>query len=68
MIDVSDYVNQVISAGGSSVTFIMYRPYRHPSYATSAGPIPADDLSGGAQMKISGASSAKKPELIHYWY
>lgn len=67
MIDVTDYVKQVISLNMPSITFLLYRPYRHPSYKTGAGTIPADDLSNGALMKISSEKSGIGPELIHFW-
>ncbi len=36
----------------------------HPSYNTTAGIIPSDDLSKGARAKISSSQSAFPPQLI----
>jgi hypothetical protein len=69
MIDVTEYVKSVINSGGKQFTFVLYRPYRFPSYKTSAGVLPADNLSNGSLVKISSATaslSSNSPQLIQY--
>ena len=66
LVDVSDYLKNVISIGGSSLTFLLYRPYLHPAYSTSAGIIPGDDLSGGAKIRFYSVNSAFPPQLVQY--
>ena len=66
MIDVSDYVNQVVGLGGTQLNFLLYRPFRHPSYQTAIGPIPADDLSQGSIIKFFGANSANPPQISYF--
>ena len=50
MIDVTDYVNQMINSGASQLHFLLYRPFRHMLYSTPVGIIPADNLSLGSQI------------------
>ena len=45
IIDVTDYVKSVANVGSSSISFLLYRPFVHPSYNTTVGIIPSDDLS-----------------------
>ncbi len=66
MADVSDYVNSVVSTGGSTLNFLIYRPFRHPSYATAYGSIPADDLSGGSLIQFAGVGSYNPPSLTQF--
>lgn len=65
-IDVTDYANQAASLGAKELHFLIYRPFRHPSYRTSVGPIPADDLSSGSIVKIYAANSANPPQLLFF--
>ena len=37
MIDVTEYVNKINSLGGNQLNFLVYRPFRHPTYVN---PIP----------------------------
>ena len=66
MVDVSDYVNSVVMAGGSTLTFLIYRPFRHPSFGTAYGAIPSDDLAGGSLIQFAGVGSATPPSLIQF--
>ena len=52
MIDVSEYVTNVVNNGGSYYTFILFRPFRHPMYKTNGGNVSSDLLSGGSLIKI----------------
>jgi hypothetical protein len=76
-IDVTDYVNEVISGGGGgqiTLTFFMFRLFRHPSYMTDMGSGPGLTPSGinvtignlvaGSLIQISSAGSATPPQLI----
>ena len=65
-IDVTDYVKQVINLGGSQLTFVIYRPFRHPAYQ-SASPIPADGLSQGSVAKFYGLYSASPPSITYLY-
>ncbi len=75
-IDVTDYVNEVVSGGGSgggqtTLTFFMFRPFRHPSYMTGMGSGPGltpsginvtmDNLAAGSLIQIASAGSATPP-------
>jgi len=62
MLDVSDYVSNIIEKNSDYLTFLIYRPFRHPSYKTNTDPIPEDNLSNGSLIKLS-----SNAELIHYW-
>jgi hypothetical protein len=62
MIDVSEYVSNVIRNNGKYMTFFLYRPYRHPAYKTESGSTHADDLSNGSLIRFS-----SKFELTQYW-
>ena len=53
MVDVSEYVSKMIANNGNCLTFLIYRPFRHPSYRSAAGLIEADDLSNGSLIKFS---------------
>ena len=64
MIDVTDYVGSMIGAGKTELTFVLYRPFRHPEYSTACGPVLSDDLSAGASLKIAGINTAAPPQLI----
>jgi hypothetical protein len=64
MIDVTDYHKKVINSGGSKLTFVLYRPFRHPEYITGAGPIEADDLSKGSLLRIASRGLESGPQLI----
>lgn len=66
MVDVSDYVNSVVSTAGTTLNFFIYRPFRHPSYATAYGAIPADDLSGGTIIQFAGVGSSNPPTLTQF--
>jgi len=35
IIDVTDYVKSVANVGSSSISFLLYRPFVHPSYNTT---------------------------------
>ena len=67
MVDVTDYVNSVINAGGTSVTFFMYRPFRHPNYLTGNGNVTVDNLAYGSLIQISGVNSNNPPQLLTYY-
>ena len=74
-VDVTDYVNAVINAGGQTLTFFMFRPFRHPSYITGMGStadgltasginVTMDDLASGSLIEIASVNSANPPQLI----
>ena len=69
LVDVSEYVSSVIAKGLSSLTFVVFRPFRHEMIridnSTDYGTDLADDLSNGAVVSFSSASSANPPTLIH---
>lgn len=65
-IDVTDYVNQVISLGGNQLTFLIYRPFRHPFYNTTS-PVLADDLSQGSIVKFYGVNSTNPPSITYFY-
>jgi hypothetical protein len=67
MVDVTDYVNNVIKAGGTTLTFFMYRPFRHPNYLTGNGNVTFDNLSYGSLIQISGVNGANPPQLLTYY-
>ena len=66
MIDVSDYVNDMINSNLYDLTFILYRPFRHPSYKTGYGNLEADDLSNGAVLRFYGSNSISPCQLLHF--
>ena len=66
MIDVSDYVNDMINSNLYDLTFILYRPFRHPSYKTGYGNLEADDLSNGTFVKFFGSYSQNPPTLLMF--
>ena len=65
-IDVTEYVNQVISSGGNQLTFLIYRPFRHPFYNTTS-PVLADDLSQGSIVKFYGVNSNSPPSITYFY-
>jgi hypothetical protein len=65
-IDVTEYVNQVISSGGNQLTFLIYRPFRHPFYNTTS-PVLADDLSQGSIVKFYGVNSNNPPSITYFF-
>ncbi len=67
MVDVTDYVNNVINAGGTTLTFFMYRPFRHPNYLTGNGNVTFDNLAYGSLIQLSGVGSANPPQLLTYY-
>ncbi len=38
MIDVTEYVESVLASGGTTLTFLFYRPFRNPGYMTGSLP------------------------------
>jgi hypothetical protein len=58
MIDVSDHVAKMVGRNLTNVTFLIYRPFRHPAYTTGYGSLRADDLSNGSLVQIS------NPQLV----
>jgi hypothetical protein len=69
MIDVSDYVDKMKNLDINDLTFLIYRPYRHPAYKTGYGSVKADDLSSGALVKFYSAldsNSNLRPQLIQF--
>ena len=61
MLDVSEYVSSLIEKNAEYFTFLIYRPFRYPSYKQTEV-IPEDNLSNGSLIKLSSGA-----ELIHYW-
>jgi hypothetical protein len=72
-------VNEVVSGGGgggcqTTLTFFMFRPFRHPSYMTDMGSGPGltpsginvtmDNLAAESLIQITSAGSATPPQLI----
>ena len=69
MIDVSDYVDKMKSLGLKDLTFLIYRPYRHPEYKTGYGSLKPDDLSNGALVKFYSALASNanlQPQLVQF--
>jgi hypothetical protein len=69
IIDVSDYVDKMKSLGLNDLTFLIYRPYRHPDYKTGYGSLKADDLSNGALVKFYSAldsNSNLQPQMVQF--
>jgi hypothetical protein len=64
IIDVTEYVREMLRSGQNVFTFVLYRPFRNPAYATAAGTIPADNLSNGALVRLSAINSANPPQLL----
>jgi hypothetical protein len=67
IVDVTEYADKIYKSGGSMLSFVLYRPFRHPAYAgTSANSvdIQSDDLSNGAVLEISNCQSP--PQLIQF--
>ena len=67
MIDVTDYVNEAIGAGCTTLTFFMYRPFRHPGYLTGGGNVSFDYMSYGSLIQLSSINSANPPQLLTYY-
>ena len=69
-IDVSDYVRDEAMNGATSVTFLLYRPFRYAQYNTALGTQMADDLSGGSIVKLSSTNTSicdLLPQLIQFF-
>jgi hypothetical protein len=69
MMDVTDYAKSVIQSGGSSLTFVLYRPFRRQSYRSAAELIQPDDLAQGSYIRISSiytTSCLAVPQIIHF--
>ncbi len=70
IVDVTEYANSVYKTGGTLLSFILYRPFRHPAYdgtTSTSMPVPSDDLSNGSLVKISSSSNcASPPQIIQF--
>ncbi len=66
LIDVTEYVRDMLKSGQTVLTFVLYRPFRNPAYSTSAGTIPADNLSDGSIVWLSAINSANPPQLLEF--
>jgi hypothetical protein len=64
IIDVTEYADKIYKSGGSMLSFVLYRPFRHPAYTNTLVPISGDDLSKGATMVISSSSNCNSPPQI----
>jgi hypothetical protein len=64
MLDITDYIEKISISNdlNSKIRLLIYRPYRHPEYQTTAGKILADNLSKGSLAAFN------SPELIQYYH
>jgi hypothetical protein len=68
LIDVTEYANSVYRSGGTRLSFVLYRPFRHPAYSgTTSTSVLAigDELSNGSILHIS-SNCDSPPQIIQF--